>query len=142
MVDAEYIRKALACAELLPPPGNVEVTKICKSWLELHAQLEKPEELDDRIDHAGGCSVKTHGEKKWVSEITVRICAVCNRIEHYGHTYVRMDEADAVVLDASLHGIRPADICAVCGEAISPPHAAVDGEGNPVHALCIGKKPG
>ena len=84
------------------------------------------------MDHQPGCNEK-------VREVTAEECDTCKRIEYQGRTYIRSDEADAVVLDAALHGPREADICYFCGKPISPLHAAVDGEGNPIHALCIGK---
>jgi hypothetical protein len=37
--DREHVKKALACAALLPPPGDEEVKKFAEDWLALNSKL-------------------------------------------------------------------------------------------------------
>lgn len=63
----EYVLKAIACAALLPPPGDDEVRRFAEDWLEMADLIAATEAKADR-PKCQGCGNEIDHETCWCGE--------------------------------------------------------------------------
>lgn len=76
--NEDYVRKALACCALLPPPGDAEVRKFAEDWLEMRDEIR---ELEDAAYQRGLAEGREQGRAQGSAEERALVVAAIRRYQ-------------------------------------------------------------